>query len=126
MRLKPDVLVAARRGGIVIVVHPAVWYALQVAEPIWIGHGAPDLVVTSLLDGNHRWASLHYSGCAFDVRTKAFPTDEAKLTAVADLKRALGPDFDVLLEHLGKVNEHCHGEFQPKGPVSDSTPTHHL
>ena len=51
--------------------------------------------------------SLHYAGCAVDLR---FPPDNAAGLKAA-LAEALGGDYDVVLEA-----DHIHVEFQPKTP----------
>jgi hypothetical protein len=68
---------------------------------------------TSVNDSKHSDKSLHYHGNAFDVRTKDFTANKQYL--VAEVKAALGPDYDVVLEALGTDNEHLHVEYQPKG-----------
>ena len=69
-------------------------------------------VITSMNDGVHMRKSLHYENLAFDLRTYYFKGgyqgDEAK-EFHKDLKEALGPDWDVLLEKT-----HIHVEFDPE------------
>ncbi len=89
----------------------AVW---QVAEGIWADEGAPELVVTSVNDGQHSTTSLHWAGAAVDLRTKNLPSDAAKRRAKDRLKAVLGRDFDVILEKLGQAHEHVHVEWQPR------------
>lgn len=69
-------------------------------------------VITSANDSTHSEKSLHYSGNALDFRTKTI--GPLKATIVAEIKAALGPDFDVILEGLGTDNEHLHVEYDPK------------
>ena len=76
---------------------------------------AVDCVVTSCNDGRHSATSLHYSGCAVDLRTKHLTSDHDKKVVQATIKEYLGRDFDVLLEHLGGAQEHLHLEWQPRG-----------
>lgn len=73
------------------------------------------ITITAGSNGQHRTGSLHYRYRALDVRTKDFPTRDAKDELVRQLQRDLGPDYDVLLEGVGTDNEHCHVEFDPKG-----------
>ena len=68
------------------------------------------LVITSALDGKHKNGSFHYLGLAIDTRIWAF--DAATLPAVlADLRSALGPKFDVVLEgnhfHIERDTTRC-------------------
>ena len=73
-----------------------------------------ECVVTSVCDSRHSHGSLHFSGGAVDFRTKHLHPNEVKLAVSDDCKRALGREFDVIIEHLGKPNEHLHVEWQPK------------
>ena len=57
--------------------------------------------------------TLHPSGKALDFRTKQVPMTE-KLALMTVIRESLGPQWDVVLEHLGKAHEHCHIEYQPK------------
>lgn len=97
-------------------VQPQIWAAIALADQVWAAHGAPDLVVTSLVDGRHALTSLHYAGAAVDLRTRNLPSDVDKRAAVEDLGDRLGRHFDVLLEGLGRAHEHCHVEYQPRRP----------
>ena len=66
-----------------------------------------DFVITSVSDGKHSENSLHYSGNAFDCRTRHLTESQAQLVAL-QLKKNLGDEFDVVLEKT-----HCHIEYQP-------------
>lgn len=90
--------------------HPMVWYAIFTAARIWERH-REDLVLTSVNDGVHPGGarpSFHPRGLAFDARTHDL---EAPMIACEELRAALGPDFDVLLESRGGPNEHCHVQY---------------
>lgn len=102
MQLKPGVRLLGLRPELVV--------ALIVADEIWRRHGA-DLVVTAVIDGVHKRASEHYSGCAADLRVHGV---ENLAEAVDELQDALGGDFDVILESANTPNAHVHLEFQPK------------
>lgn len=65
-------------------------------------------VITSASDGVHGPNSLHYKGKALDLRTNNIPR-HALPALHADLKAALGPQFDVVLE-----SDHIHVEWDPK------------
>lgn len=72
-----------------------------------------ECTITSGNDGTHSEHSLHYSDMAHDYRTHHLKPGQAELIGeMAD--RALGPDYDILLEDAGEPNEHLHVEFQPK------------
>ena len=67
-----------------------------------------ECVITSCTEGKHGRASLHYVGYAIDIRTRTLTTQQT--TKVAEkIRRALGAEFDVVLEQ-----NHIHIEFQPK------------
>lgn len=67
-----------------------------------------EMVVTSVVDGNHSKTSLHYTGNGTDLRTRNLkPTDREPIRQKID--DATGPDFDVILE-----DDHIHMEYQPR------------
>jgi|SRR3990167_181501 len=90
-----------------IELHPAIRYVCDVISLV-----AREPVITSASDSIHKKGSLHYgikgdSRCrAIDLRTKNLSNTEE---VVKELKRRLGPDFDVVLEI-----DHLHIEYQPK------------
>ena len=63
---------------------------------------------TSITDGQHSVASLHYVGFAFDCRTISIDPDKVQ-KIVLECKRALNSEWDVVLE-----DDHLHVEYQPK------------
>lgn len=65
-------------------------------------------VVTSITDSKHSYKSLHYSGNAFDLRTRHIKDSKMIETIVNVIKERLGKDYDVLLE-----KDHIHIEYQP-------------
>jgi hypothetical protein len=67
-------------------------------------------IITSGTDGRHKRASAHYTGRALDFRTWGFASHADALEFAADVKAALGRDFDVVLE-----SDHLHVEWDPKG-----------
>jgi hypothetical protein len=108
MRLKPGV---SLRG-----VKPETVAGMHIADGV-CNDRFYELVITSVTDGKHSPNSLHYVGYAFDMRTRyAFDMRTRGLPQVlqnnlaADLREALGQEFDVVLEKT-----HIHVEFQPKG-----------
>lgn len=80
--------------------------ALKV-EPILEKHGQ-ECVITSGTEGQHSALSLHYRGWALDFRTTLLPKLHYNLI-LAELKAALGGDFDVVFE-----SDHLHIEYDPK------------
>jgi len=88
-------------------IRPELVFALNVANDIYAKHGQ-ELVITSLNDGKHSSTSLHYSGCAADLRINYFNKTLAK-TVRLDIDKRLGIDYDVILE-----SDHIHIEYQPR------------
>jgi len=84
--------------------------AVDKAAPILEALNVP-LVVTSATEGKHKKGSKHFSGNAIDIRTRQLaPENQQKVTA--ELKDALGTDFDVILE-----KDHIHIEYDPKKKI---------
>ena len=88
-------------------IRPELVFALFVAEQIYQKYDK-ELVITSLVDGRHSPTSLHYAGCAADLRTNFFTRHGAEIIR-DEIRDKLGTDFDVILE-----SNHIHLEFQPK------------
>jgi hypothetical protein len=98
--IKPGVRILGLRPELLLGVH--------IVDAIFAKHGL-DCVITSVIDGKHSRASLHYTGCGIDFRTRhikiAGVTEEIRIEA----KAALGDDFDFIFE-----GNHFHMEYQPK------------
>ena len=105
MKLKPGARIGTLQPPMVVAL-------LAAFKAITIDRGA-DLVLTAAQDGRHGRASKHYLGLAVDLRSKHLHPDD-KAEVLAELRNALGDQFDVLLEDLGDNNEHFHIEFDPK------------
>ena len=99
MRLKPGV----RLLGI----KPEILLAIMVTERAYRPN---ELVITSIVDGSHMRGSEHYTGMAFDCRTREMSEVRAREIA-HQIGADLGADFDVILE-----TDHLHIEFDPKTP----------
>ena len=102
-------------------------YGLSLGEKCRIGGIAPELLVAIMVmrdayrgwaqelniyhvtDGNHMVGSLHYIGHALDA---TLPGVNASLK-LRGLRKALGPDFDVVDEKT-----HLHVEYQPKTAIN--------
>jgi hypothetical protein len=65
-----------------------------------------DCWITSGNDLTHSTNSLHYSGNAFDFRTRDLPL-ELRPSFASKVKAALGREFDVVLER-----DHLHVEYE--------------
>ncbi len=66
-----------------------------------------EAVITSARDGQHKSNSLHYQGKAIDLRISDMPPGRER-DVVRELQRALGSDFDIVLE-----SDHIHLEYDP-------------
>ena len=95
-------------------IKPQIVLAMIVVEGVYQSFNV-EFVVTSVNDGKHSDGSWHYKGCAFDCRTKQASLDGKEQALRDEIKAALGPDFDVVLEAVGTDNEHVHIEYDPKG-----------
>ena len=105
-------MVIIKEGVIFRTLRPEVRRIIDIGEIIFDLLGV-DLVITSANDGKHSPESLHYSGLALDMRIKHIGKVEDKKRAATFLTLALGDDYDVVLESLGKPNEHIHVEYDP-------------
>jgi hypothetical protein len=74
------------------------------------------VTITSGNDSKHMAGSKHYSGEAIDIRSKNFPTKEAKQEFIAAVLARLdltGAGYQMFLESEGQANEHFHLEYDP-------------
>lgn len=91
--------------------HPAIRYALEVVNRESKEKFRP--VLTSAQDSDHGKDSLHY-GIPGDPRCRAVDIRKRNIPALfldtflANIKRYLGPGFDVILE-----SDHIHIEYDP-------------
>ena len=98
MKIKPSVDL---RG-----IKPELVVAMILCEPVVSRHA--EFVVTSVCDGKHMARSKHYEGLAMDIRTREIQPEMLK-PCLEEIKQALGPQYDVVLE-----GDHIHIEFDPK------------
>ena len=103
LMLKPDVRITGLRPEIIL--------AIVAAERAYAEIGC-ELMLTSGIEGSHGRGSLHFAGCAVDLRTQNVPAGKLQ-PLVESIRAALGADFDVVLE-----STHLHAEFQPKQPLT--------
>jgi len=80
--------------------------AAIIAEAVYREYGT-ELVITSANDGKHKEGSLHYKGLALDLRT--WTLNGREVMVHAKLQRALGDQYDVVLE-----KDHIHVEWDVK------------
>lgn len=81
------------------------FHAALIAEAIYRKYGV-EAIITSAKDGKHSEHSLHYQGLALDLRT--WNLGGREMHVLGELKRALGPEYDVVLE-----KDHIHLEYDP-------------
>jgi hypothetical protein len=105
MKLKSGVRVQGIRPELIL--------AIVIADGVWRDDAGAEMVVTSVTDGRHSRGSLHYTGAAFDIRTRDLVPDTVPDLAER-LRKALGEDYDVVLEAT-----HIHVEYQPKRPYGE-------
>lgn len=86
---------------------PQLVLAMSITASIMARHSY-DFVLTSVGDGKHKVGSLHYKGRAFDFRTNKIH-ESMRARIFTDIREALGPEFDVLLE-----KDHGHVEWDPE------------
>lgn len=67
-----------------------------------------NFVITAITNGIHSANSRHYKSEALDLRSNSFPTRESKRAFRSEFEYELGPQFRVLLESEGALNEHFH------------------
>lgn len=86
---------------------PQIVLALIVIDQVMHQFGK-QAMITSINDATHSKTSLHYAGCAVDIRSRWFDNPRAVLETC---QQALGnsEDFDMILE-----SDHFHCEWQPK------------
>ena len=101
MKLKPGVRINGLR--------PETLLGILICQDVWEDNVDVPFVLTSVTDGTHSRASLHYLGCAFDIRTRTLANEHEKEEMGALLRDSLGADFDVVVERT-----HIHVEYQPK------------
>jgi len=88
---------------------------LEVVDRIYRQHKQEAVITagTEVTSSNRRFihsaGSLHPFGLALDFRTYYFEEEEIDMVK-AEIKKELGPDYDVLFE-----TNHLHIEYDPKG-----------
>lgn len=106
-------MIIIKKGVKISGIAPEVILAINIIDSI-LSPKNYDTVITSVKDGKHSHGSKHYSGLAVDFRSKHIASDDLKKEYLMQFKSALGEEFDVLLENLGKTQEHYHVEYHPK------------
>lgn len=99
MQLKPTIKLSKLNPQIII--------AMMVLDSVYTEHGQ-ELVITAINDGQHMQGSKHYTGDAFDARTKYFTEQERKIV-FDEIRERLPIDFDIIDEA-----DHFHVEYDQK------------
>ena len=89
-------------------IQPEILLAIQEAREVYRDLCNAHLIITSLLDGKHMKGSKHYDGLAVDLRIRHLHEPDRARVAEA-INRALGPQYDVVLE-----SDHIHIELDVK------------
>ncbi len=88
-------------------IQPEILLARIIAGEIFARYDAA-CIITSVVEGKHREDSKHYTGQSVDLRTRHL--DERLRPVIAEaISKALGPQYDVVLEA-----SHLHIEHDPK------------
>ena len=87
-------------------------FAIRGAEGVFEDRKLGLMTLTSVTDGKHSAGSKHYSGHAFDIRTRDISPEQWQLIA-SDIRERIGSEYDVVVE-----KDHIHVEFDPKTPIN--------
>jgi len=105
-----------KQGAVIQGLHIEMHRVLKLVPKVWAEFGyLPWAAVTSGLDGEHGWDSLHPFGRAVDLRTWKNDAGEqidlpTKQKMARRLQTLLGTDYDVVVE-----GDHIHVEYDPAG-----------
>lgn len=104
--------IALKSSARITGVRPETLFAMRVAEGVFEDRKLGLMTVTSCNDGKHSPGSKHYTGGAFDIRTRDIPQDQWQIVA-GDIRERLGSEYDVVVE-----KDHFHIELDPKTPIN--------
>lgn len=99
-----------KSGEVNMVGHPMLMRGLYVLCKTIYDVSGQVPVITSIWDQSHETNSLHYIGCAGDVRSH-YLTESQKEAVLVHARDALGSDYDLLLHPRGEPSEHFHLEY---------------
>lgn len=97
--------------------NPALLRKLWELDDAWLAETGFELTITSGADATHGRGSLHYVGCAVDIRTWRDPANwrsgqhagGQRKELLKHVQQTMGRGFDVVDE-----GDHFHIEYQPK------------
>jgi len=100
-------IVSIKPGVLIDKLRPQMTLGHVIVASVYRAHGY-NCTITSGNDGNHMAGSKHYIGQALDYRTRNVRASD-RVNLVNGIKRALGENFDAVLEAT-----HLHVEYDPK------------
>ena len=106
-------MIKIKPGVIFKTLRPEIYGLFELIDDTFADRGL-DCWITSAQDGKHMKGSKHYEGLAIDLRSKNLPSKAEKRRVLEELKEGAGPDYDIILEGEGKLQEHFHAEFDPE------------
>lgn len=104
--------IALKSSARITGVRPETLFAIRVAEGVFQDRSLGLMTITSCTDGKHSPGSRHYTGGAFDIRTRDIPKDQWQIVA-GDIRERIGIEYDVVVE-----KDHIHIEHDPKSPIN--------
>lgn len=107
-----------KSGRVIPLMHPMLARGLWMLCEIIHSETGKVPVVTSIWDQTHSDVSLHFIGCAADVRSKTLSNEEKDRVLMRAIS-TLGDEYDLLIEDPDGPNEHFHLEWD-KGKFNRS------
>jgi len=100
-------MISIKPGVIVRACQPEILLAVPIVASILQQYNGAECVITGAREGEHMKRSLHFVGYALDFRTRHIAIGWHEKIA-KDVQRALGEEYDVVLEKT-----HLHVEYDP-------------
>ena len=106
------IVIKIKAGVVFKALRPEIYRLFPILDETFADRGL-NCLITSANDGKHKNGSLHYQDLAIDIRIKHLPNQIEKQRVLEELRVDAGPDYDILLECAGTLNEHIHLEYDP-------------
>ncbi len=100
-------VIKIKEGVRVRAIQPEIVLAVQIVAGVFNRFNGAECIITGAREGEHMKRSLHYVGYALDFRTRHVATGWHEKLA-KEVQRALGEEYDVILEKT-----HLHVEYDP-------------